>query len=192
MEDMRKSPEQEFFYDLISTPLGEMRIIWTEKDNTTAVVEILLPATSDTINTVKRQIHQGAVRRSNPSLDTVCRQIQDYFTGNRVPLPLELLDMEQCYAFQKRVLLKAREIPAGKVTAYGRLADMIGAPRAARAVGTALARNPFPLILPCHRVIKAGGDLGRFGSGTDLKQALLQLEGVEVGNHGRIDDSYFW
>ena len=83
--------------------------------------------------------------------------------------------------FQKRVLLELRKVPAGSVVTYGELAHRIGKPGAARAVGGALARNPIPLVLPCHRVIASDGGLGGFSSpdGVATKARLLALEGVE-------------
>ena len=111
--------------------------------------------------------------KSTAESDRFCRQLKDYLDGVPVRFSLESLDLGQCYEFQKRVLMKAREIPRGMVVSYGRLAELIETPRAARAVGTALAKNPFPLILPCHRVIKSTGHLGQFGGGTDLKKTLL-------------------
>jgi methylated-DNA-[protein]-cysteine S-methyltransferase len=99
---------------------------------------------------------------------------------------LEFIDMTQCYDFQKKVLLETRQIPRGKVSCYGHLADRILAPGAARAVGYALARNPFPLIIPCHRVIKSTGYLGNFRAGSEMKRFLLQMEGVPSNTRGKI------
>ena len=99
--------------------------------------------------------------------------------------------MAQCYDFQKRVLVKLREIPAGKVVSYGQLAGRTGAPGAARAAGTALAGNPFPIVLPCHRVVKSTGHMGNFGGGQELKETLLRIEGVEVNTGGKIEQRYF-
>jgi methylated-DNA-[protein]-cysteine S-methyltransferase len=69
---------------------------------------------------------------------------------------------------------------------YGRLADLLGHSGAARTVGTALARNPFPLVIPCHRVVRSDGELGDFGGGTGMKQALLEMEGVEFAADGKV------
>jgi methylated-DNA-[protein]-cysteine S-methyltransferase len=122
----------------------------------------------------------------------MCDQIKEYMEGNVVKFTLKLLDMGQCHDFQKKVLHKLTRIPRGKVVSYGRLAGKAGAPGAARATGTALARNPFPIILPCHRVVKSTGHPGNFGGGQELKEALLRIEGVQVNTGGKIEQRYFW
>ena len=83
-------------------------------------------------------------------------------------------------------------MPRGRVVTYGALAGKVNAPRAARAVGTAMARNPFPLVFPCHRVVRSLGDPGNFGGGAELKRRLLALEGVGFDERGRIDARYYW
>jgi len=84
------------------------------------------------------------------------------------------------------VLLAEHAIPRGLVSTYGRIARHIGAPGAARAVGTALAQNPFPIIVPCHRAVRVNGALGGFRGGLDMKRKLLEGEGVLFGANGRV------
>ncbi len=84
-------------------------------------------------------------------------------------------------AFQRQVLTTLqREVPRGKVTTYGELAGRIGHPRVARAAGSACARNPIPIVLPCHRVVPAGGTLGNYGGEVWRKRYLLDIEGAQV------------
>ena len=83
-------------------------------------------------------------------------------------------------AFQQSVLTELARVPYGEVTTYGALAGRIGKPRAARAVGGALNRNPVPIILPCHRVVGASGSLVGYAGGLERKQALLKLEGAAL------------
>ena len=78
--------------------------------------------------------------------------------------------------FQLRVLLQAAKIPFGEVRTYRWVAKKIGAPKAVRAVGTALKKNPYPLIIPCHRVIKSSGELGEYAGGKNIKKALIVFE----------------
>ncbi len=92
-----------------------------------------------------------------------------------LPLDLSLLS-----SFTQRVLQAVRKIPYGRVISYGKLAEMIGDKKKARAVGMALGKNPLPVIIPCHRVIKSNGDLGGYGGGSQLKKWLLQREGVKI------------
>lgn len=110
------------------------------------------------------------------------KQIIAYFEGKRsvrfLPSPSCLLILSQLSPFARKVLTACAKIPSGKTVSYSQLAGMIGKPRASRAVGSALARNPIPLIIPCHRVIHSDGSLGNFSApgGTATKKMLLNLE----------------
>ena len=84
-------------------------------------------------------------------------------------------------------------IPRGRVTTYQLLAKHLGSPRAARAVGTALATNPFPIVIPCHRAIRSDGTLGGYQGGLKMKRSLLEMEGVRFCDAGRVEtDGYFY
>jgi len=100
-----------------------------------------------------------------------------YLHGERVR-PAAPLDLSGVTPFQRRVLLLAAEIPYGQVRTYGELARLAGAVGSARACGQALARNPVPLVIPCHRVVGANGSLAGFAGGPKLKRWLLRLEGA--------------
>jgi O-6-methylguanine DNA methyltransferase len=117
--------------------------------------------------------------RSATAVAAVARQLQAYFAGtlNRFDLAL---DMTRLTPFQQSVLQAARRIPPGTVRTYGQVAQAIGKPKASRAVGQALGRNPMPIVIPCHRVVAADGSLGGYsgGGGVQSKQLLLQLEGA--------------
>ncbi len=108
-------------------------------------------------------------------------QIEEYYQGHRqrFTLPLWLEGMSD---FQVRVVRALEEVPWGKVLTYGELASRVGSPGAARAIGGAMARNPLPLVVPCHRVLASGGGLGGFSGGLALKRALLRLEGLSPGS----------
>ena len=108
-------------------------------------------------------------------LDGVRRQLDEYFIGHRIDFDLPL-DRALMGPFARRVLGRTECIPYGSVSTYAEVARRIGAPRAARAVGNALAANPIPLIVPCHRVVRTGGALGGYGGGLDRKEWLLELE----------------
>jgi methylated-DNA-[protein]-cysteine S-methyltransferase len=113
----------------------------------------------------------------------VARQLDEYFDGHRHRIDVDVDLSTVAGPFQRTVLeTLRREVPWGETVTYGELADMAGRPRAARAVGTAMASNPVPLVVPCHRVLAANG-LGGYGGADgrpDLKRALLTLEGVHV------------
>ena len=100
--------------------------------------------------------------------------------GERTDLSAVPLDMEEVPAFHRRVYEVARRIPPGKTLSYGDIAQRLGAPRAARAVGQALGRNPFAIVVPCHRVLAAGGRVGGFSAngGVSTKLRMLTIEGA--------------
>ncbi len=107
----------------------------------------------------------------------VTRACQAYLAGEDADLQDFSMYLEGLTTFERSVLMATRRIPKGRVTTYAALAECIGRPRAARAVGNALARNPLPLFVPCHRVISKES-VGGFSCGIDVKLKLLQLEGV--------------
>lgn len=101
-----------------------------------------------------------------------------FLRGEAVALPIDLLDATVCTPFQWRVLMAEKAIPRGEVRTYGQIAAQVGCPRGARAVGNALANNPFPIVIPCHRAVRSDGSLGGFQGGVEIKRALLEMEGV--------------
>ena len=110
----------------------------------------------------------------DPDPKLVARVSEALATG-RTDVPVDLSSRSE---FHQEVLRATARIPCGEVRTYGELAAAVGRPRAARAVGTAMARNPVPLLVPCHRVVPSSGGVGRFGFGSDLKTKLLAGEGV--------------
>jgi len=113
--------------------------------------------------------------RLSPAMQAkALREIEAYFMVPRrsVSLPLPLPGT----AFERAVWQQVRRVPPGRTVTYGELARRIGHPRAARAVGTALKKNPFPILIPCHRVVPANGSIGRYAGGADIKRWLLSHE----------------
>jgi methylated-DNA-[protein]-cysteine S-methyltransferase len=104
-------------------------------------------------------------------------RLRRYARGQPVLFP-DALDLAAATPFQRAVWQAAQEIPYGQKRSYGWLATKAGKPRAARAVGQAMAANPWPIIVPCHRVVSSNGRLGGYGGGLDMKERLLLLEGA--------------
>ncbi|MCJ7513978.1 MAG: methylated-DNA--[protein]-cysteine S-methyltransferase [Anaerolineales bacterium] len=123
----------------------------------------------------------GEVIRSGERARQVTAQIEEYFRGEREVFDCPV-DLSQVTSFHRQVLLAAARIPRGSVMTYGGLARALGKPRAARAVGRALATNPVPLVIPCHRVIASDGSLGGYSAsdGVSTKLRLLRFEGAPV------------
>jgi methylated-DNA-[protein]-cysteine S-methyltransferase len=110
-------------------------------------------------------------------LDGVRRELDEYFERRRSSFDLAI-DWSPLGDFQRRILEATVAIPFGQHASYGQVAERAGNPRAFRAAGTALGRNPIPIIIPCHRVWAAGGKLGGYTGGLERKRALLELEGA--------------
>jgi methylated-DNA-[protein]-cysteine S-methyltransferase len=117
-----------------------------------------------------------------PLLVRAHSQICAYLAGRRQPFTIPT-DLRYATPFAAEALRHAQQIPWGHTSSYGDLAKAVGRPRAARAVGQAMAANPMPLLIPCHRVVGTDGSLTGFGGGLEQKRALLRLEGVRVDAH---------
>lgn len=111
---------------------------------------------------------------------TIRTLLDRYLQGREVDFEVEV-DISRLGAFTREVLYELRKIPRGEVKTYGWLARRVGKPGAARAVGQALKRNPIPIIIPCHRIIRDDGTMGGFSMGVNIKERLLALEGVKIG-----------
>jgi methylated-DNA-[protein]-cysteine S-methyltransferase len=158
-------------YDLTDSPVGTLFLATTER----GICRIAFDPEAE-VESVARTF--GArVLRAPSALDPVKRQLDEYFEGERTDFDLRA-DLSPLPEFQRRVLDELQRIRFGEVTTYGKLADRIGAPRAARAVGGALNRNPVAIVVPCHRVVGASGSLVGYAGGLDRKRALLELEHV--------------
>ncbi len=112
------------------------------------------------------------------------RQLEGYFSGERVAFKVKL-DWRGLTPFQRDVYRRLRRVPFGRTITYGELAEASGHPGAARGVGMAMKRNPFPPVVPCHRVTEAGGGLGGFSAsgGLEQKKSLLAMESQSVSGH---------
>jgi methylated-DNA-[protein]-cysteine S-methyltransferase len=117
------------------------------------------------------------VLESPSDTDEVRRELDEYFAGDRAgfDVPVDFVSVE---GFRRRVLEAADRIPFGQVRSYTQVASDAGSPKGARAAGNALGSNPIPIVVPCHRVVHAGGGLGGYTGGLDRKVTLLTLEGV--------------
>lgn len=120
---------------------------------------------------------------ATPLLLEACRQLREYFTGERKVFALPLAP--EGTAFQKKVWAALRDIPWGETRSYGDIARAIGKPAACRAVGMANGRNPLPVFIPCHRVIGTNGSITGYSGGLEKKRFLLRLEGISQWKENR-------
>jgi methylated-DNA-[protein]-cysteine S-methyltransferase len=114
-------------------------------------------------------------------IDTAGIDIRAFLNGHDVEFDLGSARLDLCSLFQQEALRAEYKIPRGCVSTYGLIAAQIGRPGAARAVGNALAANPFPIVVPCHRVIRSDMNIGGYQGGPDMKLRLLESEGVRPG-----------
>jgi O-6-methylguanine DNA methyltransferase len=138
--------------------------------------KISIQATPDGVSLIRAgRLDQPATAAARRVAERARVELAEYFQGKRAFFSVPV-DLSGAPDFQKKVLTAARRIPFGEVRPYAWVAERIGHPRAVRAVGTALGRNPVPFIVPCHRVLQTGGGLGGYLFGTDVKSRLLSLE----------------
>jgi methylated-DNA-[protein]-cysteine S-methyltransferase len=162
-------------YATVDTPLGTGLVAATPK----GLVRVALP--NEPIENVLAQLAEGVsprVLEFPTRLDEARRELDEYFEGRRDRFELPLDWRLSHPGFYRRVLRATARVPFGEVITYGEAADRAGNPRASRAAGTALGSNPIPIVVPCHRVIRAGGAIGNYGGGPQMKRFLLELEGA--------------
>jgi methylated-DNA-[protein]-cysteine S-methyltransferase len=147
---------------IISSPFGVKKVILPQKSKRAVFQQVKAP-------------YILAKESDSSTLSDLSRRLRLYFSGVVVSFP-DKLDLSGSTSFQQRVWKQTQTIPYGKTNSYAQIANHLGYYQAARAVGQALSKNPLPIIIPCHRVIRSDGDLGGFSAGLDMKKYLLRLE----------------
>lgn len=148
---------------LAATPVGLVRVAYAREDH------------GEVLAALARRI-SPRILSAPARLDDVARQLDDYFAHRRHRFDLPL-DLQLAHGFRRVVLEHLPEVGYGRTVSYAQLAAEVGNSRAVRAVGTACATNPLPLVIPCHRVVRSDGTPGEYVGGADIKRALLDLEG---------------
>ena len=173
------------------TPFGVVRLIWVESGSEPKVVRIILPGD-------RRSERSGSLPAvpiksdEDERIRALVTDLQSFLSGDDVVFGTEILDLDRCRPFLKRVLLAEHAIPRGYVSTYGRIARHLGVLGGGRAVGNALAHNPFPLVIPCHRALQADGSPGGFQGGREMKVRLLEMEGARLRQNGKVQMDYVW
>jgi len=162
-------------YATVDTPLGTGLVAATPK----GLVRVALP-NEEVENVLARLARDVSPRvlQFPGRLDEARRELDEYFEGRRSRFELPLDWRLSHPGFYRRVLRATARVPFGDVITYAEAAQRAGNPRAFRAAGTALGSNPIPIVVPCHRVIRAGGEIGNYGGGPEMKRFLLELEGA--------------
>ena len=170
-------------FHVFETKLGFAAIAW----NDAGVTRFNLPGPKETAT---NRLGGATPANPPPPIAAVVDQALRYFAGERIDFDAIGLDLSHVEPFRRAIYEALRRVGFGETVTYGELAKRVGAnePQAAQDVGVAMARNPVPLIIPCHRVLAAGGKLGGFSAPgrTETKQKMLALEGVFVGGQPRL------
>jgi methylated-DNA-[protein]-cysteine S-methyltransferase len=174
---MNRKGEKPIGVTVCQTAYGWVGIAWSER----GLVALTLPEASEAA--ALSRLPAGSAQRpaDPPSLDIaiLCGKLQAYFRGDAVDLN-EPLDSTIGTRFQQQVWAITRAIPRGQTLTYSQIARQAGSPGAARAVGQSMARNPWPIVVPCHRVVGSDGSLTGFGGGIDMKRRMLEMEGARL------------
>ena len=168
-------PKESPLYSTFETDLGVMALVWSGK----GILAVHMPE-KDNQSLIKRIGDTAKNTGKLPAwLTGVCKKIKQHLQGKPQDFKDIPLDYTNITSFRQKIYQATREIKAGTTTTYGRLAEQTGHPRAAQAIGQALAHNPFPLIVPCHRVIAQNNQLCGFSAygGIATKKILLEREG---------------
>jgi methylated-DNA-[protein]-cysteine S-methyltransferase len=158
-------------FDIVESPIGELLVAASDRGLASIWFD---PDPADDLDRLAR-IGGPRVLRSPRSVEHARRELDEYFAGKRRTFDLQL-DLRAMPRFTLDVLSELARVPYGETTTYGALAQRVGHPRAARAVGTVMNRNRIPIVLPCHRVVGATGNLTGYAGGLDRKETLLELE----------------
>jgi methylated-DNA-[protein]-cysteine S-methyltransferase len=187
----KQAPDVISYRTKFTSPFGIFNLVWEEASKRSVVTQIIIPSVNlpDSIkNSVPYLASDKVTTRVIPRL---CKEIQAFLMGKDVTFDLSVIALDRCTEFQRRVLIAEYNIPRGKVSTYGRIAAHLGHPKAARAVGRALATHPFPIVIPCHRAVQSNGRLGGYQGGLKMKRKLLEMEGVRISANGAVETEAF-
>jgi methylated-DNA-[protein]-cysteine S-methyltransferase len=159
-------------YRTLDTPVGPLLLAATEQ----GLIRVAYAVQDhDAVLRQLADVISPRVLNAPGRLDDVARQMEEYFAGRRTRFDVPL-DWRLSKGFRRQVLARLPDIGYGRTESYAQVAVATGNPRAVRAVGTACATNPLPVVVPCHRVVRSDGSLGGYAGGADAKHALLTLE----------------
>jgi methylated-DNA-[protein]-cysteine S-methyltransferase len=179
--------KEDLFRHLVrKTRFGPAVILWETLLDRPMVRQILISKPGQTAETTLKEQFPDSVPFSCGLIDDLAGRIAAFLDGANVRFTLEHVQLDLCPPFQRRVLLAEYGIPRGSVSTYGRMAAHLGIPGGARAVGNALATNPFPIVIPCHRAIRSDATLGGYQGGLAMKRALLEQEGVTIDERDKV------
>lgn len=184
-----------FKYIIESSPIGEITIIWRKKPQF-QIEEIILSNPDKKSSKIASEKYEQeddlTIHKKSKQLKRVLEELDKYFHEKDYSFSLEYLNLDKLTPFQRKVLETEFKTKKGTVNTYKELAKASGSPKAYRAVGNALSKNPYPIIIPCHRTVKSDGTIGGFGGvaeGLESKKTLLELDGLMIQDKKVVGDS---
>lgn len=174
-----------------STPFGSVGVIWTGLNDNPKIIRILLSKPGLSAEDQVSGLYPNLQASSCTEIDDIATAIKRLLEGEEIEFSLDVADLSLCTAFQQLVLRAEHRIPRGSISTYQLIAEYLGKRNGARAVGNALANNPFPLIVPCHRAIRSDRYIGGYQGGLEMKRVLLEKEGIPFDDTGRVACAQF-
>ena len=169
---------ESIFFTTFPSPFQTFTIIREGKGQSLRVKRIFLSDSHTKSENIAQTTYENIKSKTSSIIDSLGKKIQEFLNGKSQIFDYNLLDYSVCYPIQKEVLDAEAKIPRGWISTYKRIAITISHPKSARVVGNALAKNPFPIVIPCHRAIKSSGEIGGFQGGSQMKRKLLEFEGI--------------
>lgn len=169
-----------------TTPFGPVALVWSWLNGYPQILKIIISKPDLSAEYQLISAYPNYELSSCEEVDELATSIHAFLEGENIQFPLDIVAMDSCSPFQKAVLIAEYGIQRGNVSTYKLIAQHIGRVGGARAVGNALAGNPFPIVIPCHRAIRSDGYVGGFQGGVEMKQALLEKEGITFDAKGRV------
>ncbi|MFH1312705.1 MAG: methylated-DNA--[protein]-cysteine S-methyltransferase [Candidatus Eisenbacteria bacterium] len=173
------------------TPYGPVAVIWSGSGGNARIVRVLLSKSGLSAQDRVFELYPNSRAVSCAEIDAVATSIRRFLEGEEIEFSLDVADLSLCSEFQQRVLRAEHGIPRGSVSTYQLIAAYLGKRNGARAVGNALATNPFPIIVPCHRAVRSDRHIGGYQGGPEMKRALLKKEGIRFDSAGRVASMRF-
>jgi methylated-DNA-[protein]-cysteine S-methyltransferase len=177
VKPMKKMEKTQVFFCLRQTSFGPVAVVWSVHEGQAKINRVLLSSPDKSAKQLTVASYQSVKASSCSEINVIADQVKAFLNGEDIRFSLDMVRLDLCSDFQQNVLLAEH----GQ-----RIAKHLGNANGARAVGTALAHNPFPIIIPCHRAIRSDGTLGGYQGGLRMKRALLEMEGILFNDRGRI------
>lgn len=184
-----------FKYIIPESPIGEITIIWKKKPKF-QIEELIISNPNKKSSEIVQEKYEKegelTINKKSKPFNNFLKQLNNYFNEKDYKFSLDYLNLDKLTEFQRKVLKTEFQTPKGKINTYKGLAKAIGSPGAYRAVGNALSKNPYPIIIPCHRTVKSNrtiGGYGGFSMGFESKKTLLELDGLMIQGKKVVSDS---